>query len=103
MLAMEGADGRDFDRSLKDPHEYNAKEDAFVWAHPKFEHAHASQWFSQINKDWGLVESAVKADLQIDRHFHASHYLYVDGHVDALPAAQIKEWIDADFEFALPQ
>jgi prepilin-type processing-associated H-X9-DG protein len=102
MVAMEAADGRDFEPP-KDPHEYDAKNDIFVYAHPKYDHAHASTWFSELNRDWGLVKSVVKTDLQLDRHFQSSHYLYADGHVDLIAAAQIEEWIDADFEFAKPE
>lgn len=101
MIAMEGADRRDVPDP--DPHKYDATKDEFVFAHPKYDHAHASQWFSQLNLDWGLVESAVKTDLQLDRHFHTSNYLYVDGHVDVISAAQVDAWIDANFEFAKPE
>ena len=69
----------------------------------KRDHAHASQWFSQFNRDWGLTEAAVKADIQPDRHFQASHYLYVDGHVDTIAAAQVDEWIANSIDFAKPQ
>jgi prepilin-type processing-associated H-X9-DG protein len=31
-----------------------------------------------------------------------SNYLYADGHVEALPATQIKQWSDEAFNFALP-
>ena len=69
----------------------------------KYDHAHASQWFSQLNRDWGLVEAAIKKDIQLDRHFEAAHYLYVDGHVELIAAAQIEQWIDAEINFAEPQ
>ena len=69
----------------------------------KYDHAHASQWFSQLNRDWGLVESAVKKDIQPDRHFQATHFLYADAHVDVITASQIDEWIAANFEFARPE
>jgi prepilin-type N-terminal cleavage/methylation domain-containing protein/prepilin-type processing-associated H-X9-DG protein len=102
IVAFEGADLRQHDPKI-DPHEYDAEKDEYVHAHPRNEHAHASQWFSQLNRDWGLVEAAVKDDIQIDRHFQAAQYLYADGHVDAIPAAQVEEWIDANFEFAKPE
>ena len=34
---------------------------------PDAEHAHASQWFSQINLDWDRVEVAVRKDIQLDQ------------------------------------
>jgi prepilin-type N-terminal cleavage/methylation domain-containing protein/prepilin-type processing-associated H-X9-DG protein len=70
----------------------------------KRDHAHASQWFSDFNKSWaGLVEKAVKGDIQPDRHFEAANYLYADGHVDVISAAQIDEWISTNFEFGKPE
>lgn len=69
----------------------------------KYEHAHASQWFSELNRQLGLVEAAVTNDIRIDRHFHASYYLYADGHVAPIAATQVAEWIDAQFDFAKPQ
>lgn len=69
----------------------------------KRDHAHASQWFSPFNRDWGLVGAAVKNDIQLDRHFQAAHYLYVDGHVDAITAAQVEQWIDENYDFARPE
>ena len=73
------------------------------FADPKYDHAEASQWFSKINLDWGIVGEAVKRDIQPDRHTSGAHYLYVDGHVDMITAAQIDEWIYAEFDFAKPQ
>lgn len=72
-------------------------------AEPKYDHAHASQWFSQLNVDWKLVSAAVKGEIQPDQHLDAAHYLYVDGHVETIGAAQIDEWIDAAFDFAKPE
>ena len=67
------------------------------------DHAHASQWFSQKNIDFGWVELRVKEDLQLDRHFEHSNYLYADGHVASIASAQIEEWIDKRFNFGLPE
>ncbi len=103
MVAMEGADRREPDPTKPDPHKYDAAKDEYVYAHPKFDHAHASQWFSQLNCDWGIVESAVKNDIQLDRHARMSHYLYADGHVHSIEATQVEEWIDNNSEFAKPE
>lgn len=73
------------------------------WGNPKFDHAHASQWFSQLNRDWGLTDSAVRADIQPDRHFDSAHYLYVDGHVGTIADATIAEWIDEGKNFGRPE
>lgn len=69
----------------------------------KYEHAHASQWFSELNCQLGIVETAVKNDIKPDRHFQASYYLYADGHVGSIAAAQVAEWIDSKFNFAKPE
>ena len=82
MVAFEGADKRAPD--------------------PQYDHAHASQWFSQKNRDWKIVGPAVKNDLQLDRHMKSSNYLYVDGHVSMIAAAEVEAWIDANIEFARP-
>ena len=103
MAVFEGADQRMLAPPKGDPHEYDVKKDEFVYAHPIYEHAHASQWFNDFNTGWGLVASAVKKDIQPDRHAEGTHVLYVDGHVDLIAAVQIDEWIDANYEFAKPQ
>jgi prepilin-type N-terminal cleavage/methylation domain-containing protein/prepilin-type processing-associated H-X9-DG protein len=103
IIVMEATDHRDLNPSKGDPHQYDAVKDEYPYAHPKYDHAHGSQWFSQLNKDWGLVESAVKSEVQIDRHHEGSHYLYADGHVDMISAAQVEEWIHKHFDFAKPE
>lgn len=97
IFLFEGADKREQDPATYDP------DHRFEYADPKNEHAHCSDWFSQFNQDWGLVEAAVKKDIQPDRHFEASNYLYVDGHVAVIQAAQIDEWIDTNIDFARPE
>jgi prepilin-type N-terminal cleavage/methylation domain-containing protein/prepilin-type processing-associated H-X9-DG protein len=67
------------------------------------EHAHASKWFSPSNRALGLVAWAVEKDIQTNRHSANSHYLYADGHVDHIPAAQIATWIAAGVDFAKPE
>jgi prepilin-type N-terminal cleavage/methylation domain-containing protein/prepilin-type processing-associated H-X9-DG protein len=72
--------------------------------HPaRYDHVHASQWFSELNVRLKDVSRQVKRDIQPDRHFAAANYLYVDGHVAVIAAAQIEEWIDAGFDFARPE
>jgi prepilin-type processing-associated H-X9-DG protein len=69
----------------------------------KYDHVHASQWFSPLNIRLDDVARQVKREIQPDRHFDAANYLYVDGHVEVIPAAQIGEWIDAGVDFAKPE
>lgn len=70
---------------------------------PLNDHAHASQWFSAFNISWNLVGQAVKKDIQPDSHFATANYLYVDGHVEVLPASQIDDWISQNFDFGKPE
>ena len=106
IVAFEGADRR----LEKDPHKYVAadqdgdgKPDEYVFAQPKYEHAHCSQWFSDVYVQNDLVDFAVKDDIQPVRHTEMAHYLYADGHVDVIAAAQIDEWIEQVHNFAQPE
>lgn len=72
-------------------------------ANPSNEHVHASLWFAPYYVAQGEVMYQIQQEVQIDRHHEAANYLYLDGHVDALPAAQIAEWVEQGFQFALPQ
>jgi prepilin-type N-terminal cleavage/methylation domain-containing protein len=101
IVLFEGADRRHMTDG--DPRAYNAAKDEFVYASVKYDHAHASQWFSELNKSWGLVDAAVKNDIQPDRHFTAAAQLYADGHVETVAAAQIDEWISANLDFGKPE
>ncbi len=67
------------------------------------EHVHASEWFSAVNQQLGLVRWNIERDIQPNRHLDTANYLYADGHVEVLPAAQIDDWIDALYDFAQPE
>lgn len=101
IVMFEGYDRRN--KVKPDPHQYDAATDAYIYADAKYDHAHASQWFSQLNKDNQLVNQAVKNDIQPDRHFDAANYLYADGHVEVISAATIDEWIAAGTDFGKPE
>jgi prepilin-type processing-associated H-X9-DG protein/prepilin-type N-terminal cleavage/methylation domain-containing protein len=72
-------------------------------ASPRNEHVHASLWFAPYFVEHGEVLYQIQQEVQIDRHQHSANYLYLDGHVDFVPAVQIAEWVDRRFEFAKPQ
>jgi prepilin-type N-terminal cleavage/methylation domain-containing protein len=81
---------------------------AFEGAHarspnPEYDHAHASQWFSELNLRWGFVEQAVRRDLELGPHHTAAHHLYADGHVQPVPESMILEWVAKGVNFALPR
>jgi prepilin-type processing-associated H-X9-DG protein/prepilin-type N-terminal cleavage/methylation domain-containing protein len=97
IAVFEAADKRE-----RNPFTYK-EERRMDYVNPKYDHTHSSSWFSQSNQEDGLVGKAVKDDIQPDRHAGLANYLYVDGHVEAIPAVQIEEWIAANFNFARPQ
>jgi prepilin-type processing-associated H-X9-DG protein/prepilin-type N-terminal cleavage/methylation domain-containing protein len=97
LVVFEAADKRE-----RNPITYR-EDRRMLYADPKYDHAHASGWFSSSNVADGLVRNAVKADIQPDRHTDTANYLYVDGHVEVIPAGQIDEWITALFNFAQPE
>ncbi len=68
-----------------------------------FDHAHATNWFRPLNIALGNVQDLIETDIQPDRHGDVAHYLYADGHVDVIPATQIYQWIDQNFDFAKPE
>jgi prepilin-type processing-associated H-X9-DG protein len=72
-------------------------------AHNFYDHVHATEWFRPLNQMMGNVKTVIEKDIQPDRHKEVAHYLYADGHVDVIPAAQIYEWIDQNFDFAKPE
>ena len=50
-----------------------------------------------------FVDDVVLDDIQPNRHFGMANYLYADGHVDAIAASTIMEWIETNFDFAKPE
>ena len=70
---------------------------------PKYEHIHATKWFSTFNVNNNLVTSTIRSQVQIDRHLQSAHYLFLDAHVETISAAQIEQWVAEKVEFARPQ
>ncbi|HEX3598880.1 MAG TPA: DUF1559 domain-containing protein [Lacipirellulaceae bacterium] len=80
-------------------------EDEHIEDDPKnfYDHVHATEWFGLFNQLGGIVQQVIERDIQLDRHVTTAHYLYADGHVDAIPATQISDWIGQNFDFARPE
>jgi prepilin-type N-terminal cleavage/methylation domain-containing protein/prepilin-type processing-associated H-X9-DG protein len=70
---------------------------------PDNDHAHASTWFAPLFVQRGEVLYQIQQEVQIDRHQQGAQYLFLDGHVETIPASQIAEWVNAGFQFAKPQ
>ena len=70
------------------------------------DHVESFQWFSDENLQRnGPAERSVwhdvEAEISVDRHMGTvANYLYADGHVAAIPAAEIAEMWDQGFNFA---
>jgi prepilin-type N-terminal cleavage/methylation domain-containing protein/prepilin-type processing-associated H-X9-DG protein len=80
-------------------------------AETTYDHAHASQWFSDRNVSQGLVWTLLLRDIQPDRHGggdeeHTSggaNYLFADGHVELIQAITLRQWVDEGRQFAIPE
>lgn len=73
-----------------------------------FDHVHSYAWFTEQNlannePPTSAVWRAVEREVAVGRHLgDQANYLYADGHVAAIPAQQIAEWCDEEFNFARP-
>ena len=70
------------------------------------DHTHSMNWFSTPSNVWTRILEDIQPDrLDWSEGDHTSgyaNYLYADGHVDVIPAAQVKQWADSDENFAKP-
>ncbi len=70
----------------------------------ELDHVHSFEWFSEEHLAAGIVYDVVASEVAVERHGGtAANYLYLDGHVEVIPATQIREWCDAGFNFVIPQ
>ncbi len=77
-----------------------------------FDHVHSSEWFTEeyptAAERWNRIADEAGDDrdtgeVAVDRHAgQVANYLYADGHVSAIAASQIAEWVEAEFNFARP-
>lgn len=103
MLVFESRDLTDKDKKAGPGDDVEGEAEKDRWHE---DHAHASTWFSPLNiklGGYGAVEEVVKGDLSLDRHAGTAIYLYVDAHVEAIPAAQVEQWIHEGIDFAKPK
>lgn len=66
------------------------------------DHVHSYQWFQPSRIANGTVYDKIASMIQPDRHVNAANYLFADGHVETLAAAQIREWALQPFNFVQP-
>jgi len=74
------------------------------------DHTHSRLWFP-LTPNPSLTWSRIRNDIQVDRFGGTKrgnnttgylNYLFADGHVETIPAHQIKTWADENFNFAKP-
>lgn len=70
------------------------------------DHTHSRNWFKNSTNVWNRI----LADIQPDRHRGntsrtggSAAYLFADGKVEVIPARQIKDWADANYDFIKPK
>jgi prepilin-type processing-associated H-X9-DG protein/prepilin-type N-terminal cleavage/methylation domain-containing protein len=73
------------------------------------DHCHSYNWFAVAGPDpqrWTKIIGDIQPDrFNGDKTTHTSgyaNYLYADGHVETIPASDIKNWADNDVNFAKP-
>ena len=66
------------------------------------DHVHCWDWFKKSTVLQGLVWDSITGDVQVDRHGDTANYLYADGHVERISAAQVNTWATTPFNFAIP-
>ncbi len=73
---------------------------------PYADHVHSFDWFTTSRKNRRTVFQGVSNEIAVRRHLGAAHYLYADGHVEAIAEDQIARWCEPpwqDPEFSRPR
>lgn len=69
----------------------------------QFDHVHSWEWFTEKYPTADARWTQVQLEVAVARHGgDVANYLYADGHVEAIPAAQISDWVAAGDNFARP-
>jgi prepilin-type N-terminal cleavage/methylation domain-containing protein/prepilin-type processing-associated H-X9-DG protein len=69
----------------------------------QFDHVHSWEWFSDAYPTPAERFERIEHELAIDRHTgNVANYLYADGHVSAISASEVAEWVEEGFNFARP-
>nr|WP_315861145.1 hypothetical protein [Aeoliella mucimassa] len=69
----------------------------------QFDHVHSPEWYEEDKPTGRDRLAAIEHEVAIGRHSDTvANYLYADGHVQAIAAAQIAEWAEESFHFARP-
>src|SRR5688572_28034936 len=69
-------------------------EDKFDKAATQFDHLHSWEWFTQLYPTAAERWDQIQHEVPVDRHAgEVANYLYADGHVEAIAASQIAQWL----------
>ena len=69
----------------------------------QFDHVESPTWFTEEFPTAPERWERIQKEVAVDRHAgDVANYLYADGHVRAISASQVAEWIDGEFNFARP-
>jgi len=68
-----------------------------------FDHVHSWEWFTEAYPTAAERWQRIQQEVAVERHLGVvANYLYADGHVSAVSAAEISEWVDNGVNFARP-
>jgi prepilin-type processing-associated H-X9-DG protein/prepilin-type N-terminal cleavage/methylation domain-containing protein len=68
-----------------------------------FDHVHSWEWFTERYPTAAERWDQVQLEVAVERHGGGvANYLYADGHVEVIAAAQISDWVDQGENFARP-
>jgi prepilin-type processing-associated H-X9-DG protein/prepilin-type N-terminal cleavage/methylation domain-containing protein len=69
----------------------------------QFDHVHSWEWFGELYPTPAKRWDAIQLELAVDRHAgNTANYLYADGHVSAVAASEVAEWVEHGINFAKP-
>jgi prepilin-type processing-associated H-X9-DG protein len=68
-----------------------------------FDHVHSPEWFTEAYLTAAERWQEIQEEVAVSRHSgEMANYLYADGHVEAIAASQISQWVEEGFNFACP-
>jgi prepilin-type processing-associated H-X9-DG protein/prepilin-type N-terminal cleavage/methylation domain-containing protein len=68
-----------------------------------FDHVHSWEWFTERFPTAAERWDQVQLEVAVERHGGGvANYLYADGHVEVIAAAQVSDWVDQGENFARP-
>jgi prepilin-type N-terminal cleavage/methylation domain-containing protein/prepilin-type processing-associated H-X9-DG protein len=68
-----------------------------------FDHVDSWEWFTELYSSTAERWEQIQKEVAVDRHAgDVANYLYADGHVVAIPADQVAQWVEEGFNFAKP-